>query len=93
MTKEEIVCKWITDKTKDGRGAVLFSLEENNGYIGVWVGEPDEHEPALGYGNDITEAVLDALGWEAVEQLLALDSGSGCALEDDSTLEDLLAGK
>lgn len=53
---------WITQKTLQGRGAVVFSLEENNGWIGVWIGPgDDEHEPGLGYGSSAEEAVLDAI--------------------------------
>jgi hypothetical protein len=74
MLSEQKVCKWITNKVEEGRGAVIFCLEENNGFIGVWVGDAGEHEKALGYGDDIVSAVLDAIGKEAVEQPLALDA-------------------
>jgi len=70
MFDETKVCQWITAKTQEGRGAVVFCLEENNGFVGVWVGEPSEHEKALGYGDNVVEAVLDAISKEAAEPSL-----------------------
>lgn len=75
MSDTKKVCKWITDKVEEGRGAVTFCLEENDGMIGVWIGEPVEHERALGYGNDAFEAVLDAIRREATEHTLARGQG------------------
>lgn len=72
-TDAEKVCKWITNRVEEGRGAVVFSLEENDGLVGVWIGEPAEHERALGYGDDVIEAVLDAIRHEATEHSVQSD--------------------
>ena len=65
MEQSEKICKWITDKVNKGRGAVVFSLEENDGLVGVWIEPIREHEGALGYGGDVFEAVLDAMNRDA----------------------------
>jgi hypothetical protein len=79
MLSKQKVCKWITDKVEEGRGAVIFSLEENNGMVGVWVGDPEEHERALGYGDDVVSAVLDAIGKEAAQQSVRRALFPACA--------------
>ena len=72
MSDADKVCKWIADKVKEGRGAVVFALEENAGYVGVfWAGE--DERPALGVGEDAIGAVLDAIGKEAAEHRLQAD--------------------
>lgn len=65
--KYQDICKWITDNANEGHGAVEFSLESSAGMIGVWVGVGDEHEQALGYGDDAFEAVSDAIRREALQ--------------------------
>lgn len=69
MTAEETVCKWIDKKVQEGCGAVVFSLDEG-GTVGVWIGEPAKDEPAIGYGDSIVDAVLEAIGWEEMDRLL-----------------------
>lgn len=72
MSDADKVCKWITDKVEEGRGAVVFSLEENAGYVGVfWAGE--DERPALGIGENAIEAVLDAISKEAAEHRVQAD--------------------
>ena len=65
MSDASKVCRWITRKVEEGRGAVVFSLEEGIGLIGVWVGE--DEGPALGVGDNAIEAVLRAIGKEAAQ--------------------------
>jgi hypothetical protein len=72
MTPEEFVCKWINDKTNEGRGAVIFSLDEH-GELGVWIGEIEEGKQSLGWGSNVVEAVMHAASRDAVEQPLAPD--------------------
>lgn len=68
--------KWITRKVQEGRGAVVFGLEENDGMVGVWIGG-GENDPALGCGDDAFEAVLEAMKRERI-----------ASKEDDSNLPE-----
>jgi len=60
MSFSDKACRWITDRVQEGRGAVVFSLEESAGLIGVWIGE-EESAPALGCGEDAVSAIMDAM--------------------------------
>lgn len=62
------VCEWITSKVEEGRGAVMFCLEEHAGYIGVWIGDAKEGRTALGTGEDVIEAILMVMAHEDAQQ-------------------------
>lgn len=61
MSNAERICEWITQKVNEGRGAVVFGLEEYAGMVGVWVDNGNGKEGEFGYGDDAFDAVLDAI--------------------------------
>jgi hypothetical protein len=66
---EDAAYKWLDGKIKEGK-TVVIAPENNGAFVGVWIGVPDEKEPALGYGSNALEAIVHAMSWDEVDRVL-----------------------